>query len=629
MMNDRVRAPRLDAGLGWLNTDRPLSFDGDLNGRVVLLDFWTYCCINCIHIFPDLAYLEEKYKNEPFVVIGVHSAKFANEANSQTIRAAIQRYEMHHPVVIDDQMRIWQSYGVRSWPTVMVVDPEGYVVGAAPGEGNRDALDKVVADLLAEHRKKGTLADGPPEFRMDAVVRPATGLAFPGKVFADEATGRVFIADSNHNRIVVTDWPDEAGRCKLIQSIGTGKVGMDDGPADAATFDHPQGVTLMRDKVYVADTENHGIREINTKTWEVRTAVGTGKMTYDHAGGGMGTGQGINSPWDLVCEGATLYVAMAGQHQLWRIDMPVGFARGFAGSGRENLVDGPTEHSALAQPSGICFHRGRLYFADSEVSAIRYVDMATEQVHTLIGEGLFVFGDKDGPVADARLQHPLGVAAWREFVLVADTYNHKIKKLDPIAGTIETIYGTGQPGASEGGAVAFFDPGGLHVAGDTLFVADTNNHRIVMIDLTTHEWREMLIEGLGVPYDDDSTDDKTIDAGSVNIADDRPVELALTVELPGNAHLNIEAPWNVRVESESGAITQQTGQSDAFPILVSIPTDAPGGKWRVALSFAYCTEGAESLCIPGQLNWRINTSRDSAGGDKMDLKARTEELVKA
>src|SRR5258705_7995695 len=156
------RAPELPADFAWLNTDRPLSFAKDLQGQVVLLDFWTYCCINCMHVLPDLAYLEDKYARDPFLVIGVHSAKFENEGSRQTIRAAIGRYEIRHPVVVDQEMRIWSEYAVKSWPTLVLVGPDRRIVGAVAGEGNRDVLDQAIAKTLEEARAAGTLAAGPP-----------------------------------------------------------------------------------------------------------------------------------------------------------------------------------------------------------------------------------------------------------------------------------------------------------------------------------------------------------------------------------------------------------------------------------------------------------------------------------
>jgi len=613
-----VRAPELETPLGWLNTDRPLRFDGELRGQVVVLDFWTYCCINCIHVLPDLAWLEHKYAAEPVTFIGVHSAKFHNEANRETIRAAILRYEIQHPVVIDDNMKIWRAYAARSWPTLVVIDSAGYVAGQLAGEGNRDALDKAIAAALASGRAAGTLATGPLSVQKDASVRATGGLAFPGKVCADAANGRLYVADSNHNRVVVAELPDEQGRCRLVRVVGSGEVGRADGPAESATFNHPQGLAAAHGRLYVADTENHLIRAIDLETFEVSTAVGTGELDNDRAGGGMGAGQGINSPWDIAIEGSTLYVAMAGAHQIWRIDMPVGFARAFAGSGRENLVDGPTETSALAQPSGICAAGGNLYVADSEASAVRRIDMATEQVSTIIGEGLFSFGDVDGAAPKAKLQHPLGIAPHGMTLLVADTYNHKIKRIDPGARTLTTLFGTGAAGASTAdGRPAFFEPGGLSVLGDDLYVADTNNHRILWIGLASGCWRELVFEGLEPPTRSDASDEeRRIESPAAAIDPDQDVRLIIHPALPAGMKLSAEAPWSVRVRSGGGGsgggtLMQQTGRADRLPIEVAIParTGRVPGTWLIDAAMAACAEGDTGVCVPLRFAWRVPLER--------------------
>ena len=610
-MSETVRAPELHSDLGWLNTDRPLSFSGELSGQVVVLDFWTYCCINCMHILPDLAFLEHKYHTDPVTFIGVHSAKFSNEASRETIRAAILRYEIQHPVVVDDQMKLWQSYAVRSWPTLVVIDPTGRIVGTLAGEGNREALDKAIAQTLELGRRNGTLANEPITVRREANVRAASGLAFPGKVLVSEEVGGMYVADSNHNRIVIAELPQPTGRARIVRVVGTGKIGRDDGPADAATFNHPQGLALGQGNLYVADTENHLIRAIDLSTFEVTTIVGTGEMTNDRAGGLMGTQQGLNSPWDLAIEGSTLYVAMAGTHQIWRVDLPIGFARALAGTGRENIVDGPTETAALSQPSGLCLLGGTIYFADSEVSAIRGIDLAAENVFTVIGEGLFSFGDVDGHFPEAKLQHPLGLDAWGRALLVTDTYNHKIKLVDPQSRSVRTLYGTGEPGTSTPqGKVAFFEPGGLSVGHEHIYVADTNNHRIVWIHLTTHQWQEIFFDGLTTPCREGEAVVETIALDPVFIASGRDIELILDITLPEQMHISPEAPWSVRVSTNGATFAQQTGKSDALPLRVTIPARSVPNEtpWNVYATFAYCTEDDRGMCVPAELTWTLPVS---------------------
>ncbi len=613
-MTDTKKAPDLNIGLGWLNTDKPLRFESELAGRIVVLDFWTYCCIDCMHILPDLAALEEKYKNDPVVFVGVHSAKFANETSRETIRSAILRYEIAHPVVIDDAMRIWRAYGARSWPTLFVIDSTGNIALQTAGQNVRETLDQAIGHGLEQGRAAGTLAGGPLKLKREASVRSASGLMFPGKVLADKESNRLFVADSNHNRIVIAEMPNAQGRAKVIKIVGSGEPGQSDGPADTATFDHPQGLAVALGNLYVADTENHLIREIDLETFGVSTVVGTGQMEWDRAGGGMGVQQGLNSPWDLTSEGSTLYVAMAGCHQIWRVDLPVGFARAFAGTGRENLVDGPTETAALSQPSGICAMGGKLYFADSEVSAIRGVDMASELVFTIVGEGLFSFGDVDGVHPKAKLQHPLGVDAWGTSLIVADTYNHKLKQVDPGGRSVRTLFGTGAPDATnDDGGVAFFEPGGVSVVGDEVFVSDTNNHRIVRVHLESGEWREINLEGLSAPAARGPIAAPPVESAAVSVTSGSELQLELDLLLPDGAELNGDAPWSVRVGCGDASLLQQTGKGGNLPLRAVVSSDSVrDGVWEIRAAFVYCLDGDGGMCVPGEVAWTVGISMDGS-----------------
>ena len=575
-----------------------------------------------MHVLPDLAYLEDKYRDQPFLVIGVHSAKFTNEGQRQTVRAAVGRYEIAHPVIIDESMRLWSEYAVRSWPTLVLVGSDRRVVGVIAGEGNREALDGAIAAALEEGRAKGTLAPAPLRPARERSVRAATGLAFPGKVLADPAGGRLFIADSNHNRIVVATLPDRDGRSRLIRAIGHGRVGHEDGPADRAGFNHPQGLALSHETLYVADTENHMIRAVNLESWTVTTVAGTGVQGYDRSGGKIGVQQVLNSPWDLAIEGSTLYVAMAGPHQLWRLDLPMGFARAFVGSGRENIVDGPVEAAALAQPSGLALSGNHLYFADSEVSAVRRVDLAEEKVETLIGRGLFDFGDKDGDFASARLQHPLGVAVWRNRILVADTYNHKVKEIDVAGRTIKTLAGDGRPGTEREGHLALFEPGGLHAADDVLYVADTNNHRVVRFALVDGGWREVVIEALEAPEVSESgeTGPSTV-ISTARLRAGESTAWRVAVELPAGAHVSEEAPASIRVARGAEVMLQRTILGEPWPLAFELPAQPEGAAdLLVQVSFAYCNEG-QGVCVPANPSWRVPVTFDRNGESSAELVA--------
>lgn len=485
-------APELDGGVAWLNTAGPIKLK-DLRGKIVLLDFWTFCCINCIHTLPDLAKLEKKYEKQ-LVVIGVHSAKFDNEKKTENIRKAILRYEIEHPVVNDAEMKIWRRFGARSWPTLVLIDPEGNYVGWTAGEGQYELLDKVIAQLIEKHRKNKTLDEKPKKFQLEQAAEDGSSpLFFPGKILADAKSKRLFIADSTHHRIVITDLEG-----KKIAIIGKGKVGNNDGSFAEAMFNDPQGLALDGDKLYIADRKNHQVRLADLKNKTVNTIAGTGEQGYDRRSSGDPKKIAMNSPWALYLRDKQLYVAMAGHHQIWKIDFTKNELGPYAGAGPENIQDGPRNLALFAQPSGLTSDGKNLYVADSEVSAIRAIPLDGKgEVSTLVGTGLFDFGDKDDIGKKALLQHALGVEFHDGKIFVADTYNSKIKTIDPKSKKVETFLG----GDKEGwlGGSALNEPAGLSFADGKLYVADTNAHRIRVIDLKTKAITTLKLQDVKAP----------------------------------------------------------------------------------------------------------------------------------
>jgi len=485
-LTSNIRAPEFPTGADWLNTDKPLSVRG-LKGKIVLLDFWTYCCINCMHVLPDLKKLEETYPNE-LVVVGVHSGKFDNENDPKNIRNAILRYKITHPVINDPESQVWDEYAVRAWPTFVLINPNGYIVNQLAGEGHYEVLNRQIAALVTEFKARGELNSSPLKFALEAAKVEKTPLRFPGKVLADAGTGKLFVADSNHNRIVVSDL---TGNVQAV--FGSGAAGLDDGPAAKATFRNPQGMALSEngEVLYVADTDNHAIRALNLKTRTVDTIAGTGKQAAWRSGGGIGTKAALASPWDLLRVKNALYVAMAGSHQIWELNLDTKLIEPSVGNGAEARYDATLTESALAQPSGLATDGKLLYFADSESSSIRAVDFGKDIVSTLVGgdanpRNLFAFGDKDGTGFEAKLQHPLGVAFANGKLYVADTYNHKIKVLEPQSGQIQSLPLN----------TTFNEPGGISAAGNRLFVADTNSHKIKVVDLKTNSVSDLTFKNL-------------------------------------------------------------------------------------------------------------------------------------
>jgi thiol-disulfide isomerase/thioredoxin len=596
----KVNAPDFPEGMQWLNTEKPISLR-DLRGKVVILDFWTYCCINCMHVIPDLKKLEKKYANE-LVVIGVHSAKFNGEREIDNIRQAVLRYEIEHPVVNDWQMEIWQEYAVRAWPTLMLIDPAGKIIGYVSGEGIYEPFDKLISKVIEQFDARGQIDRRPFKLKLERHRAPASMLAFPGKVLADEKSRQLFIADSNHNRIVVLSLDDY----EVKEVIGAGEIGIADGGFETATFNHPQGMALDGRTLYVADTENHAIRAVDFDKRAVTTIAGTGHQAsrIDQLGG-QGKQTELNSPWDLVMHGGMLYIAMAGPHQLWKMNPKTGGIVPYAGSGRENIVDGPLASAALAQPSGITTDAAKLYFADSEVSAIRSADLDPNgNVETIVGEGLFEFGDKDGKAKEVRLQHPLGVVYHDGALFVADTYNNKIKRVSPKDKASQTFVGTGEEGLVDGERAQFDEPGGVSVAFGKLYIADTNNHAIRVADLKTKRVETLQIKGLEKLRPRARQAQFT---GEVITATEQTIEpgeatLKLQLELPAGYKLNALAPSAVAVvpaQKQIVSLKDAAGENIRNPKFpVSIPIKAVEGETTIEARYViyYCESAKESLC---------------------------------
>ena len=598
-----IPAPELTGGTAWLNVSRPLTL-ADSRGKMVLLDFWTYCCINCMHIIPDLKKLEKKYSKE-LVVIGVHSAKFQNEREAENIRQAILRYEIEHPVINDSNFAIWQAYGARAWPTLVLIDPEGNIVGSDTGEGHYELLDKLIGKLVFDFRSKNLISEKPIPLSLEKYKQGPTYLSFPGKILADEASKRLFIADSNHNRIVITNLEGEA-----LDIAGNGETGRGDGTFKDASFQHPQGMALQGDNLYVADTENHLIRKLDLKAKIVTTIAGTGKQAEFMASGGMGISSPLNSPWDLAYLDGQLYIAMAGAHQIWVMDIGTTVFQPFAGSGREGCIDGPLDSCALAQPSGITASGSRLYFADSEVSSVRYVDREKKEVRTVVGQDLFVFGDEDGKGGEVRLQHPLGVTNYNGLIYVADTYNHKIKIVNPIDNTSSTFSGDGQPGFTDGKEPRFYEPGGLSIARNKLYVADTNNHAIRVVDMKTKEVSTLQIRGLKTEVLKDMSQSaipsfaRLIELSVKTLKADADIQLTLNIQLPKGYHLNPDAPLICRIDTGEGIYFERGNQDiriekPELPVKISGKTtsDVQNTDVKVSVSFYYCREDNQGACF--------------------------------
>ncbi|WP_020577828.1 NHL domain-containing thioredoxin family protein [Actinopolymorpha alba] len=462
----RIRAPEL-TGRQWFNTGgKPLRLS-DFRGRFLVLDFWTFCCINCLHVLEELRPLEEKY-SDVLVVVGVHSPKFAHEAEPAAVRSAIERYAVRHPVLDDPDLTTWQAYTARAWPTLTLVDPEGYVVAQFSGEGHAHALDALLAELVPAHDARSTLRRASSPYVPPPP--PETTLRFPSKAVR-LADGRFLVADAGGHGLLELE-PDLE---TVVRRIGTGDRGFLDGGPREAAFREPNGLCLLSPDVaaevgydvVVADTVNHALRGVRLANGQVRTLAGTGTqwMQGDRDGA-------LSSPWDVVWYHDRVWVAMAGIHQLWTFDPRSRDVAPVAGTTNEGLADGPLTEAWFAQPSGLAASAdgSRLWLVDAETSALRYVE--GDEVHTAVGTGLFDFGLRDGVGQQAMLQHPLGVTVLPDdSVAVLDTYNGAVRRFDPATGALTTLL------------TGLDEPSGAVVDGETLIVVESAAHRLARFPL--------------------------------------------------------------------------------------------------------------------------------------------------
>lgn len=618
-----VPAPEFPIGLDWLNTEQPLTL-AQLQGKLVLLDFWTYGCVNCMHVIPDLKQLEAEYPEE-LVVIGVHSAKFDNEGLTENIRQVIIRYGIEHPVVNDHEFAVWNTWGASAWPSSVLIDPSGNAVLGHRGEGVYRVYKPLIEGLVQEFDEAGLIDRSPLALKLEREGRAPTVLSFPGKVLVDEDRGRLFISDTGNHRLLII----ELATGQVLDVIGGTEPGFLNGSYQVAAFHDPQGLALSADgaQLYVADSSNHAIRLIDLEVRTIDTLVGTGKQAQSYPPqGGIAPNVDLSSPWDLELEGDQLFIAMAGSHQIWSLDLESGSINSLVGSGREGTLDGPLEASELAQPSGLALDRfGRLFFADSESSSIRWADLAEGgEVWTAVGSGrsLFDFGDQDGFGPEVRLQHPLGVVSYEDRVYVADTYNSKIKRLDPEARVIETLFGDEQ-GWRDGAEALFYEPGGLDAAGGKLYVADTNNHAIRIIDLENGETNTLVISGIEAFLPASDFTGTVVELDSVTLAPGTGM-LMLDLILPQGYKVNDIAPSSM-IWTIEGDIVESVHDADwiivgpEFPIDKELTFSEGIGRLSGDLTLYYCESEKDTFCLIERVRIILPLLVDQGGADAVHI----------
>jgi thiol-disulfide isomerase/thioredoxin len=557
----RVRAPEL-RGRGWLNTGGAALSTAELRGRFVLLDFWTFCCVNCLHVLEELRPLEEKYAEE-LVVVGVHSPKFVHEADPDALVAAVERYGVHHPVLDDPELITWQAYTARAWPTLVLVDPEGYIVAQYAGEGHAHAIDAMLAELVEEHRAKGTLQPGDSPYVAPPVE--STTLRFPASAVPLE-DGHVLVTDAGHDRVVELD-PDG------------------DEVRDWRGFKEPNGLCVVGRTAYVADTVHHQLKGIDLETGEVTVLAGTGQQWMQ----GDSTDQ-LSSPWDVAWWQDRVWIAMAGIHQLWTFDPATGTTEVAAGTTNEGLLDGPLAEAWFAQTSGLAAVGDRLWLVDPETSSLRYVEDGA--VHTVVGQGLFEFGFRDGQGAEALLQHPLGVTVLPDgSVAVCDTYNGAVRRYDPATDEMTTL------------ASGLAEPSAAYVAGSELVVVESAAHRLTRVPLGHASRTDGFSHTTQRPVTD--------------VAGELELVIAFTPPPGQKVDDRFGPPSQLVVEATPPALLREgSGRGTDLTRRIVLDPAVGEGVLHVAARAASCDEagGDGAACYIHQQDWGVPI-RIAAGGD--------------
>lgn len=527
--------------------------------------------------------------SDELVIIGVHSAKFTTEGQTEAIRQAVMRHGIRHPVVNDAGFKTWNAYAVRAWPTLVLIDPRGRIAGEVSGEIQAEEFAENIREVIVQHEAE--IDRTPLALRPEAAVEPERPLRFPSRLLISGST--LFIADTGHHRILEIQLDADGYGGMLARVIGSGQPGLRDGSIREASFNHPHGLGLRDGALYVADTENHAVRAVDLANGTVRTLAGTGEKSHGRPALAEPLATPLRSPWAVLPLEQVLLIAMAGSHQIWVLTGE-GQLGPFAGNGYEALVDGPVGESSFNQPSDLTYGMGHLFVADPEASAVRAISLIEEpKTITLVGQGLFDFGDQDGPADTALLQHPVGLDFYDGMLYIADTYNHKIKLLDPASGVVRTLIGDAQPGWQDGpfASARLFEPEGVVAAGGLLYIADTNNHQIRVAGLESGQVHTLRLRGLeNMPR---APQERSVETLEPVTAAPGLVHLSLDLYLPQGFKRSPDAPAVIEVGGDHPRrLLFGAGEPVAFDLQVEQDVDIP-----LDITIYYCQVAQAQLCM--------------------------------
>ena len=570
----------------WLNVSRPLT-PADLKNRIILVDFWTYCCINCIHVMPKLQKLEKEFGSK-ITVLGIHSAKFTNEGDTNNIRQAIQKYGIEHPVVNDADFRILNNFGVTAWPTLMLITPDGLLKHVYKGEGDLDEMRDDIETMIDKYEDR--LVTSPLPIKLEKETIPSTTLRFPSKLAAlNDHT--LVISDSGHQRILLVDLKTK----KITTTIGGSDKGFKNGSFAKAKFNDPQGILVDGDRIYVADAGNHRVRLIDLTEEEVTTVAGTGKRGgYLVIGSHGATSTALASPWDLAFypDHKNMVIANTGTHQLWSYDTKRDKVRIIAGNGQESIEDGHLPFNSLSQPSGLSVQNGILYFVDAETSSLRSFDGV--KTKTLMGTGLFDFGLKDGAIGTALMQHPMGLYADQyNKIYITDSYNHRVRLYENDQLTTLPLQGLNEPN-------------GITKIGDIFYIADTNNHRIVKMDEEGNLAGYLDIFPMEQPIAYQETMPNPLDLKTATVVS----KAEIAFDLPKGWHINPDAPSYLAVFNAEKDNVHSIKGKELTRAKLALPELPPAG-YHVQGVIYYCQQKAGSQCLIRSVNMPLYISPEA------------------
>lgn len=458
-------APELNENLHWLNSDAQ-TIAGQ-RGRILALVFWNASSGYSQNLIDELARIKAKYPLG-LAVLGIHIPKFDKEADDRVIMKAVNRQRINFPVANDRNWITWQHFGITRWPSVALIDGAGAVREIVAGDDQIELLEKMIGELINESATSHSMKEH--AFRANNPEERSV-LSFPSGITVTDS--HLYIADTGNNRIL-----ECTHQGRILREFGNGHPDLNDGPANDAAFNSPRGLCLVRETLYIADTGNHALRRINLIGGDVATVLGTGRPGQPREGVSKHSSENsLNMPWGLSGSNDKLYIAMAGCNQIWEYELGNARLRFIAGTGDLGIADGPGKNALFAQPADVALVQQSLYVVDSATSAVRAIQLQQNTVQTLVGQGLYEFGDQDGERRDARLQFPQAIALDPNspVLWIADTYNGSLRKLRLGGGGMST----------QQLPQSLNEPAALAVGAGSLWIADAGAHEILRYDFAS------------------------------------------------------------------------------------------------------------------------------------------------